>query len=85
MFVEVVNEAASASLQRMLSAVEVQKAETGWIDSLEKGGKPQEAVALLIEAAISRTDALGEMARKLRAKFTKRSRPKARRERPEAK
>ena len=85
MFVEVVNEAAPASLQRMLSAVDVQKAEAGWIDSLEKGGKPQDAVALLIEAAISRTDALGEMARKLRAKFTKRSRPKARRERPEAK
>ena len=79
MFVEVVREAAPASLQRILSAVDVTKAEAGWIDSLQKPGPPRDAVALLIESALSRQDAVGDMARRLRKKFRSRSAPKKRR------
>ena len=78
MFVEVVREAAPASLQRILSAVNVEKAEAGWADSLQKKGPAQDSVALLVESALSRDDAVGEMARRLRKNFRKRSVPKAR-------
>jgi hypothetical protein len=78
MFVKVLCEAAPTSLQRLLSAVNVKKAEAGWTDSLEKGGDAQDTVALLIESALSRDDALGDMARKLRKNFPKRSLPRDR-------
>jgi hypothetical protein len=81
MFIEVIREAAPACLRRMLSAVDVQKAEAGWKDSLEKSGTARDAVALLIESALSREDTVGDMARKLRKNFPKRSQPKARKHR----
>jgi hypothetical protein len=71
LFINVLNEAGPEHLQRILAAVDVAKAEEGWADSLEKRGDPRRAVALLIEAAISRTDAVGDMARRLRKRFPK--------------
>jgi len=76
MFVEVLREGAPASLQRILSAVDAEKAESGWVDSLRKAGAAQDAVALLIESALARDDAVGEMARKLRKKYPNRSKPR---------
>ncbi len=81
MFVEVLRETAPASLQRILSAVDVAKAEAGWADSLRKSGGAQDAVALLIESALSRDDAVGDMARRLRKKYRNRSVPKMRKRR----
>jgi hypothetical protein len=66
LFVEVLRETAPASLQRILSAVDTAKAEAGWADSLEKPGEAQAAVSLLIESALPRDDAVGDMARRLR-------------------
>jgi len=77
MFVEVAIEAAPASLQRMLSTVDVEKAEKGWKDSLEKGGPARDTVALLIDSSLSREDAVGNLARSLRKKLPKRSQPKS--------
>lgn len=75
LFIKVLSEKAPENLQRILAAVDVTKAEQGWADSLEKGGEPRRAVALLVEAAISRTDAVGDMARRLRKRFSKVSVP----------
>jgi hypothetical protein len=81
LFVEVLRETAPSSLQRILSAVDVTKAEAGWVDSLQKAGGAQDAVALLIESALSRDDAVGAMARRLRKKYRNRSVPKKRKRR----
>ena len=54
--------------------------EAGWIDSLQKTGGAQDTVALLIEAALSRDDAVGDMARRLRKKYRNRSVPKKRKQ-----
>jgi hypothetical protein len=75
LFIIVLRDKAPENLQRILAAVDVTKAEEGWADSLETGGSPRRAVALLVEAAISRTDAVGEMARRLRKRFPKVSVP----------
>ncbi|MCC8943530.1 hypothetical protein H8A97_00035 [Bradyrhizobium sp. Arg62] len=73
LFIEVLMEAAPESLQRILAMVDVAKAEQGWTDSLEKAGDARHGVARLVEAAISRTDAVGDMARRLRKRFPKAS------------
>jgi hypothetical protein len=78
MFVEALRDVAPASLQRILTAVDTNKAEEGWADSLLKKGPAQDAVALLIESALSREDAVGDMARRLRKKFRNKSAPKKR-------
>jgi hypothetical protein len=75
LFIKVLREKAPENLQRILAAVDVTKAEEGWANSLETGGEPRRAVALLVEAAISRTDAVGEIARRLRKRFPKVSVP----------
>lgn len=80
-FVEALRKAAPASLQRILSAVDAEKAEAGWADSLHKAGAARDAVALLIESALSRDDAVGDMARRLRKKYRNRSVPKKRKRR----
>jgi hypothetical protein len=74
-FVGLLIEKAPENLQRILAAVDVAKGEEGWADSLEKGGKTRRAAALLVEAAILRTDAVGAMARRLRQRFKKASVP----------
>jgi hypothetical protein len=71
LFVEVLSETAPETLQRILASIDVAKGEEGWSDSLEKGGEPRRAIALLVQAAISRTDAVGDMARRLRKRFPK--------------
>jgi hypothetical protein len=81
LFVEVLREAAPASLQRILSAIDLTKAEAGWIDTLQKPSPAQDAVASLIESALSRQDAIGDMARRLRKKCRNRSIPKKRKRR----
>jgi hypothetical protein len=78
LFVEVLRELAPVSLQRILSAIDVETAEAGWADSLKKAGAAQDAAAFLIDSAISREDAVGDMARRLRKKYRNRSVPKKR-------
>lgn len=68
-------EFAPAGLQRMLEKVDAATASVGWRASLAKGGEPARSVAYLVEAAIGRADAAGELARKLRKRFPKASLP----------
>jgi len=74
-FIHIVRQVADGSFQRMLSAVDVAVAEEGWAATLAAKGKGRRAVALLIEGAIERDDALGAMAHRLRQRFPQRSRP----------
>jgi hypothetical protein len=81
-FVDVLREAAPVSLDRILSSIDVAKAESGWIDALQKPSAAQDTVALLVESALSRQDAVGDMARRLRKKYRSQSVPKKRKRRP---
>jgi hypothetical protein len=79
-FIEVLREVCPAILQRILSFVDVTTAEAGWLDSLknEKAGSARDAVALLVESSLVRDDTVGDMARRLRKKFPRRSVPRTR-------
>jgi hypothetical protein len=75
LFIHVVRQLAPASFDRMLCAVNAAAAEEGWAATLRAKGDGRRVVALLIENAIERTDALGAMARRLRQRFPRRSKP----------
>lgn len=75
-FVGVLRDAAPGNLQKILSSIDATKAEAGWTDSLQKGGGARQAVALLIEAALSHDSPVGELARRLRKKYRRRSVPR---------
>jgi hypothetical protein len=75
LFVEVLKEAAPATLDRILSTVDVTKAEPGWADCLATGRDAQITVSLLVESALSRDDAVGHLARRLRKQYPSRSVP----------
>lgn len=66
---------APASLHRVLSAVDCAPAETGWAASLSAKGGARHTAALLVEAALPREDAIGDVARRLRARFPRASKP----------
>ncbi len=68
-------EFAPAGLQRMLEKVDAATASVGWRAALAKGGESARSVAYLVEAAIGRADASGELARELRKRFPKASLP----------
>lgn len=80
-FIEALRETAPLSLQRILSTVDAASAEAGWTDSLQRGGAAQDAVALLVESALMREDAVGQLARHLRKRYRARSVPKMRKRR----
>lgn len=62
-------------MAKVLDAVDVTTAAKGWADSLGKRGDSARSVAILVEAAITRTDPIGELARSLRKRFPSTSRP----------
>jgi hypothetical protein len=75
LFIDVVRQLAPASFERTLCAISAATAEEGWAATLRAKGDGRRVVALLIESAIERTDALGAMARRLRQRFPRRSKP----------
>lgn len=74
-YIRIVAEAAPQSLQRILDAVDVTGAEKGWAEALAHGRGPQRAAALLIKSSLGRSDELGALAKRLRARFPKSSIP----------
>ena len=78
LFIHIVRQVAPASFDRMLFAVNVAAAEEGWAATLSAKGDGRRTVALLVESAIGRDDALGAMARRLRQRFPRRSQPSPR-------
>ncbi|MBR0828527.1 hypothetical protein JQ596_23605 [Bradyrhizobium manausense] len=75
LFLEVLGEAWPEGLQGILSAIDANKAEAGWVSSLEAGGDPRRTAAFLVESAFSRTDTVGDLARRMRKRFPKASVP----------
>ena len=73
LFIRLMRHVAPDSLERMFSAVNVKAAEEGWTMALKGKEDGRRAVAMLIESAIGRTDELGEMARRMRKRFSHRS------------
>jgi hypothetical protein len=81
-FIETAAASVPATLDRILSGIEVSRAERGWASSLTNGGESRATAALLVQAALGRDDAVGEMARRLRARFPRISIPKRGRAEP---
>jgi hypothetical protein len=86
LFIRVLAEVDEAGLTRILDQIDPTKATEGWRKALlggeahrkyDKDANPREAAALLIHYAIDRTDALGDVARRLRREHPKRSTPSA--------
>lgn len=75
-FINIINQAAPTSVQRILDAVDIVEAEEGWAVCLAKSGPARQTVALLVESAIGRHDEVGLMANRLRKKYPKASVPK---------
>lgn len=74
-YIGVVAGAAPQCLQRILDAVDVTGAEKGWSAALAHGFGPRRTAALLVQSSLGRTDELGALAMRLRARFPKSSNP----------
>ncbi|GAB7541415.1 hypothetical protein [Cupriavidus sp. 8B] len=74
-FLRLLGQVAPDNLARMLGHVHVSGAERGWANALNGKGVERQSAAFLVHCAIDRADAVGEMARKLRRRFPKRSIP----------
>ncbi|OSI67403.1 hypothetical protein BSZ21_17580 [Bradyrhizobium canariense] len=59
----------------MLDGVDPVTVEPNWIAGIKSSPDIRRATALLIEAASSREDGLGEMARRVREKYPSKSKP----------
>lgn len=75
LFIRLLRQMASQSLERILAQVDFTGAEIGWAAALSNGGAPRRAAALLIESSKERSDSLGDVARRLRIRFVKLSVP----------
>lgn len=92
LFLRIVWEVAPASFERIMAAIDSKGAEAGWSAALrgedasrfdrtgERGQrrKDQDTAAWLIERALGRPDALGDIARELRKRMSRKSVPSAR-------
>lgn len=74
-YINILNEVAPQSLERILDGVDVSGASEGWADSLKKGGGSAKTVAFLIARSLKREDKLGELAQSLRKRFPRKSVP----------
>lgn len=86
LLVLVIADAAPPLFDALLAQIDVAKAEEGWVQALrgiedqgERGARAEarQVVAFLIEKALARTDACGELARRLRRRFPVASLPSA--------
>jgi len=75
LFLRLIRQCAPQSLDRILGQIDLTGAEIGWAAALAKGGASRRDVALLVEFALKRDDAIGDLARLLRSRFVKRSIP----------
>lgn len=60
---------APQSLDRILSKLDHRRAELGWTAAIRAGKGARRAASHLVTAALSRTDAIGDVARRLRTRF----------------
>jgi hypothetical protein len=70
-----INQIAPDCFEQLLSGVIIEKAEIGWANALKGKAETRNTSAFLIHHAITRNDAVGDMARRLRERFPKQSVP----------
>lgn len=75
LFLNALQAHAPATLQRVLDRVCVETAASGWLTALKGKASERQTGALLVQAALARHDAVGELARRLRRQFPSASRP----------
>ena len=71
LFIWILKRRAPASLDRILDGLDPKKAEAGWSACLKAGGKAARSVAVLVAETVTRGGALGEVAKRLQARFPK--------------
>jgi hypothetical protein len=75
LFFHVIRQFAPSFLERMLDAVDPATAESNWIAGIKSPSDVRRVTAILVDAASSRGDAVGEMARRIRSKYPAKSKP----------
>lgn len=75
LFFHLVRQFAAGHLERMLDGVDPGTAEPNWIAGIKSSPDVRRATAILVDAALSREDAIGEMTRRIRKKYPAKSKP----------
>jgi hypothetical protein len=75
LFFHIIRQFAAGFLERMLDGVDPATAESNWIAGIKSAPDVRRATAILVDAASSRSDAIGEMARRIRRKYPAKSKP----------
>ncbi|SHI14838.1 hypothetical protein [Bradyrhizobium erythrophlei] len=75
LFFHMIRQFAAGFLERMLDGVDPATAESNWIAGIKSAPDVRRATAILVDAASSRGDAVGEMARRIRRKYPAKSKP----------
>lgn len=77
LYFRMLRQVAPECLDRILSHVDVSAAEKGWTTALTGKGTSRRTIAFLIEVGLTRSDTLGDLCRRLRERYPKRSKPGA--------
>jgi hypothetical protein len=75
LFFHMIRQFAPDFLDRMLGGVDPSIAESNWIAGIKSPPDVRRATAILVDAALSRGDRVGEMARRIRRKYPAKSKP----------
>jgi hypothetical protein len=74
-FFHMIRQFAVGVLERMLDGVDPATAESNWIAGIKSTPGIRRTTAILVDVASSRSDAVGEMARRIRRKYPAKSKP----------
>lgn len=75
LFFHLIRQFAPEFLDRMLDGVDPSTAEPNWIAGIKSPPDVRRATTILVDAALSREDSVGEMARRIRGKYPAKSKP----------
>ncbi|GHC99895.1 hypothetical protein GCM10019060_33000 [Novosphingobium pokkalii] len=75
LFLRTVRQFDHVGFEQMFAAIDARTAEVGWANALQSKAKARQTAAFLVQIAINRKDAIGEVARRLREQFQKSSVP----------
>jgi hypothetical protein len=75
LFFHLIRQLAPKLLDRMLDGVDPSTAESNWIAGIKSPPDVRRATTILVDAALSREDRVGEMARRIRDKYPAKSKP----------
>jgi hypothetical protein len=75
LFLHLIRQIAPDILGRMLDGVDPVTAEANWVTGIKSPPDIRRATSILVDVALGRTDALGDMARRIRKKYPSASKP----------